>query len=91
MVRPALSPSHGSSDVNTSQVRASDNDDYEVPVLGGSMHPGGFIFVFQLKNGVGDGEIVFSTDLGIFPNVTVFPHSCIKVAQQQYFIAFGSL
>lgn len=48
MVRPALRPSHGLSDVMTiSQVRASDNDViYEVPVLGTRMHPGSFIYVF---------------------------------------------
>ena len=62
MVRPTFRSSHGSCDVNISQVCASDNDIIqEVPVLGPRMHPGGFVFVFHLKYGIGDGEIVFST------------------------------
>lgn len=45
MVHPALSPSHGSSDVNISQVRASDNDViYEVPVLGTSIQEVLYLF-----------------------------------------------
>ena len=62
MVCPAFSPAHDSGDSDVIDIGLPSYDVVQhVPMSGPWMHPGVFILVMKLEDGVGDDKFMFGT------------------------------